>query len=96
MRRVTTRIAALLLPGATALLLPAAIPAAARAADPEPAAPAMPMRIEQLDWMAGCWSRQAGERLVEEQWMMPRGGSNAESIVRRSRVVSTRGTRCTR
>ena len=68
MRQVTTRIAALL-----ALCV---IAGAGRAADPEPAAPAAaPMRIEQLDWMAGCWSYQAGKRLVEEQWMVPRGGS---------------------
>lgn len=25
-------------------------------------------------WMAGCWERRAGNRLVEEQWMAPRGG----------------------
>lgn len=35
---------------------------------------AAPMRIEQLDWLAGCWSRESGGRLIEEQWMVPRGG----------------------
>jgi uncharacterized protein DUF6265 len=28
----------------------------------------------QLRWMAGCWERRRGARLVEEQWMTPRGG----------------------
>jgi len=29
--------------------------------------------ITRLRWMAGCWERRAGTRLVEEQWMEPRG-----------------------
>ena len=25
-------------------------------------------------WLAGCWERRSGNRLVEEQWIAPRGG----------------------
>ncbi len=31
-------------------------------------------RVEQVGWLAGCWARSAGARVVEEQWMRPRGG----------------------
>src|SRR5690349_255173 len=27
-----------------------------------------------LAWLAGCWERRAGDRLIEEQWTAPRGG----------------------
>ena len=27
-----------------------------------------------LGWLAGCWERRSGERLIEEQWMAPRAG----------------------
>lgn len=30
--------------------------------------------IGKVAWLAGCWERRAGSRLVEEQWMAPRGG----------------------
>jgi len=30
--------------------------------------------IEQVAWMQGCWQMDAGARVVEEQWMAPRGG----------------------
>ena len=30
--------------------------------------------IDDLKWLAGCWEMKNGERLTEEQWMMPRGG----------------------
>jgi len=33
-----------------------------------------PPGIERVGWLAGCWSRTAGGRVVEEQWMRPRGG----------------------
>jgi len=33
-----------------------------------------PARIEQAAWMQGCWQLEAGGRVVEEQWMSPRGG----------------------
>jgi hypothetical protein len=31
-------------------------------------------RVEQVGWLAGCWARTSGSRVVEEQWMRPRGG----------------------
>jgi uncharacterized protein DUF6265 len=31
--------------------------------------------IGKLGWLAGCWERTNGERLVEEHWMKPRGGT---------------------
>jgi hypothetical protein len=30
--------------------------------------------IDRTAFMKGCWERRAGNRLVEEQWMVPRGG----------------------
>ena len=57
------------------LLLPslalAVAPSTAAAQAPAPPA-ARP--TSALAWMAGCWERRAGTRLVEEQWMAPRGG----------------------
>jgi hypothetical protein len=29
--------------------------------------------LERLGWLAGCWELRAGDRVVEEQWMAPRG-----------------------
>jgi len=29
--------------------------------------------LDRLAFMAGCWERRSGARLVEEQWMHPRG-----------------------
>lgn len=31
--------------------------------------------IGQVAWLAGCWERSSGNRIVEEQWMRPRGGT---------------------
>ena len=31
-------------------------------------------RLDDLRWLAGCWERSRGERIVEEQWMAPRAG----------------------
>lgn len=31
--------------------------------------------IDQAGWIAGCWSRQAGDRSTEEHWMKPGGGT---------------------
>lgn len=31
--------------------------------------------IDQAGWVAGCWSRQAGERSTEEYWLKPAGGT---------------------
>lgn len=30
--------------------------------------------IDRLSWLAGCWQMTAGDRVVDEQWMSPRGG----------------------
>jgi hypothetical protein len=49
------------------LLLLASIPASAqRSSDPTPGSTA--------GWLAGCWSLERGDRMVEESWMAPRGG----------------------
>ena len=34
------------------------------------------MRVGQLSWITGCWRQSSGGggRIVEEQWMSPRGG----------------------
>lgn len=39
-----------------------------QAAAAQPAA-----RIEGVAWLAGCWEYASGPRVVEEQWMAPRG-----------------------
>ena len=31
--------------------------------------------IERLAWLQGCWEMVSPQRIVEEQWMSPRGGS---------------------
>ena len=31
--------------------------------------------VQQLSWLSGCWEMRAGNRIVEEQWMRPRGRS---------------------
>ena len=31
--------------------------------------------IERAAFIQGCWERRSGTRIVEEQWMKPRGGS---------------------
>ena len=33
-----------------------------------------PATIQQAAWLQGCWQMDAGARVVEEQWMAPRGG----------------------
>src|SRR5262249_5048435 len=30
--------------------------------------------VQQLSWMGGCWRRQQGSSVIEEQWMTPRAG----------------------
>jgi Domain of unknown function (DUF6265) len=45
-------------------------PQATASAPSRPRADVMP-----LAWMAGCWAHRAGTRTVEEQWMVPSGGS---------------------
>jgi hypothetical protein len=29
--------------------------------------------VEQVEWLTGCWQYVNGDRVVEEQWMAPRG-----------------------
>jgi hypothetical protein len=36
---------------------------------------ALPLRIEQVGWLQGCWSLQDGDRRIEEQWLSPRADS---------------------
>jgi hypothetical protein len=31
--------------------------------------------VNQLEWMAGCWSMTRGDAIVEEHWMNPAGGT---------------------
>jgi hypothetical protein len=52
---------------AAALLALAVTPAAA-------VAQATPAPIARIAWLAGCWERRIGSRVVEEQWMTPRAG----------------------
>jgi hypothetical protein len=33
-----------------------------------------PARIDQVAWLQGCWQFEADGRVVDEQWMAPRGG----------------------
>jgi hypothetical protein len=32
-----------------------------------------PQSIDRLAWLAGCWESVSADRIVEEQWMAPRG-----------------------
>jgi hypothetical protein len=51
--------------------------------------------VEQLAWMAGCWRLESGGRIVEEQWMRPRGGTmlGMARTVRGDSTVSWESTR---
>jgi hypothetical protein len=40
-----------------------------------PPAPVAPHVIEDVGWLAGCWTNAAGERRMDEQWMAPAGGT---------------------
>ena len=31
--------------------------------------------IARLSWLSGCWQQSKGDRIIEEQWMAPRGGT---------------------
>jgi len=48
-------------------------PAGTGAAGADPAA--APAGIERAAWIAGCWERISASFTIEEQWMVPRGGS---------------------
>jgi hypothetical protein len=58
--------------GRSSYVLGAAITLAVGVADDAPAQ--APARVAPPAWLAGCWERRAGPRLVEEQWLAPRGG----------------------
>lgn len=30
--------------------------------------------VQRLDWLSGCWEQRSSRRVIEEQWMAPRGG----------------------
>jgi hypothetical protein len=64
-------------------------------AAPDASVPARPPSAAQLGWMAGCWERRRGSRLVEEQWMTPRGGLmlGASRTVRGDTLVEYEQTR---
>ena len=34
----------------------------------------VPLSVDRLTWMQGCWEMTSGARLVEEHWTRPRGG----------------------
>jgi hypothetical protein len=58
-----------LAPVALALFL--AAPASVRSQGSPPS----PRPLDRLAWLAGCWERRSGTRVVEEQWMRPRGSA---------------------
>jgi hypothetical protein len=47
-----------------------------------------PVPTTRLGWLAGCWEARSGARVVEEQWMRPRGGS----LLGMSRTVAADST----
>lgn len=52
------------------LFLLAAILGGAQAAAAQPAA-----GLERVEWLTGCWEMSTPERVVEEHWLSPRGGT---------------------
>jgi hypothetical protein len=34
-----------------------------------------PSGVNEITWLTGCWESQSGDRIVEEQWTVPRAGS---------------------
>jgi hypothetical protein len=53
-----------------ALLVVSILPAGAPGASADPT----PSPADSLAWMAGCWSGARGASLIEECWLVPRGG----------------------
>ena len=51
----------------------AVLPAAAMLAASSPSPSQEKGALDRLAFLAGCWERRSGARLVEEQWMQPRG-----------------------
>jgi hypothetical protein len=47
-----------------------------------------PAAAGRLGWLAGCWEARSGARVVEEQWMRPRGGT----LLGMSRTVAADST----
>ena len=47
--------------------------------------------INDVAWIAGCWSSAAGGRQIDEQWMKPAGGSmlGISRTVAKGRTVAT-------
>ena len=35
----------------------------------------LPLRIDRVAWLQGCWLVQDGDRTIEEQWLSPRADS---------------------
>lgn len=62
------------------LLLALAVPAAH--------AQQTPAAADRLGWLAGCWVARSPTRVVEEQWMRPRGGT----LLGMSRTVAADST----
>jgi hypothetical protein len=50
-------------------------PAEPKPAEPAPPAAAAGQGIQRVAWLQGCWESVTPSRVVEEQWMTPRGGS---------------------
>ena len=46
----------------------------ATAASPGYSGHQSPPDVQRLAWLGGCWQQRSGTRVVEEQWMAPRGG----------------------
>lgn len=53
-----------------AITLAAGISVAASAATPQAGT-----ALDQLGWLAGCWTSHEGGRQIDEQWMKPLGGT---------------------
>jgi hypothetical protein len=51
------------------------VPSTAADAASVPAAAAPAMSVATVSWLAGCWSLQSGDNVVEEQWLPPRANS---------------------
>ncbi|MDQ3696669.1 MAG: DUF6265 family protein [Gemmatimonadota bacterium] len=57
------------------VMLTAACVAEDGAAALHPPLPRPAEGIERAGWLAGCWESATARRIVEEQWMAPRGGT---------------------
>jgi hypothetical protein len=57
-------------PFARVLALLVALAALSRASSAQ-----APNDVSQLNWLSGCWQRRTATTVIEEQWMVPRGGT---------------------